>query len=42
MLFTIVLIALGPMGQSLTPSYASIGVAAALIVIACRLLQGVA
>ncbi len=42
MLLTIVLITVGTMGLALTPSYASIGVAAPLIVIFCRLVQGLA
>jgi MFS family permease len=42
MLLTIVLITVGTMGLALTPSYASIGVAAPVIVIFCRLVQGLA
>src|SRR5476649_1642317 len=42
MLLTIVLITDGTMGLALTPSYASIGVAAPVIVILCRLVQGLA
>lgn len=42
MLLTIVLITLGTMGLALTPSYATIGIAAPLIVIFCRLVQGLA
>ena len=42
MLLTIVLITVGTMGLALTPSYASIGVAAPVIVILCRLVQGLA
>src|SRR5476651_1093167 len=42
MLLTIVLITVGTMGLALTPSYASIGVAAPAIVILCRLVQGLA
>lgn len=42
MLLTIVLITIGTMGLALTPSYASIGVAAPMIVIFCRLVQGLA
>jgi len=42
MLLTIVLITFGTMGLALTPSYASIGIAAPIIVIACRLVQGLA
>jgi MFS family permease len=42
MLLTIVLITIGTMGLALTPSYASIGIAAPIIVIVCRLVQGLA
>ena len=42
MLITIVLITIGTMGLALTPSYASIGIAAPIIVIVCRLVQGLA
>ena len=42
MLLTIGLITVGTLGMALTPSYASIGMAAPLIVIACRLIQGFA
>ena len=42
MLLTIVLITVGTMGLALTPSYESIGVAAPVIVILCRLVQGLA
>jgi MFS family permease len=42
MLLTIVLITVGTLGLALTPSYASIGIAAPLIVIFCRLVQGLA
>lgn len=42
MLLTIVLITLGTMGLALTPPYASIGIAAPVIVIVCRLVQGLA
>jgi MFS family permease len=42
MLLTIVLITIGTMGLALTPSYASIGIAAPIIVIVCRLIQGLA
>jgi len=42
MLLTIALITVGTMGLALTPSYASIGVAAPVIVIVCRLVQGLA
>jgi MFS family permease len=42
MLLTIVLITLGTLGLALTPSYASIGMAAPVIVVLCRLVQGLA
>lgn len=42
MLLTILLITVGTMGLALTPSYASIGIAAPLIVVFCRLVQGLA
>lgn len=42
MLLTIALITIGTMGLALTPSYAQIGVAAPVIVIVCRLVQGLA
>lgn len=42
MLLTIALITVGTLGLALTPTYASIGLAAPLIVVACRLVQGVA
>lgn len=42
MLLTIALITVGTLGLALTPSYASIGMAAPLIVVACRLVQGLA
>lgn len=42
MLLTIVLITIGTMGLAITPSYASIGIAAPVIVIVCRLVQGLA
>jgi MFS family permease len=42
MLLTIGLITFGTLGLALTPSYASIGVAAPVIVVLCRLVQGVA
>ncbi len=42
MLLTIVLITAGTMALALTPSYASIGVAAPIIVVICRLVQGLA
>lgn len=42
MLLTIVLITIGTMGLALTPSYESIGMAAPVIVVICRLIQGLA
>jgi MFS family permease len=42
MLLTIVLITVGTMGLALTPTHASIGLAAPLIVVLCRLIQGLA
>ena len=42
MILTIALITIGTMGLALTPSYASIGMAAPIIVVICRLIQGLA
>jgi len=42
MLLTIALITVGTLGLALTPSYASIGLAAPIIVVICRLIQGLA
>ncbi len=42
MLLTIGLITVGTMGLALTPSYDSIGLAAPIIVVLCRLIQGLA
>ncbi|WP_018914840.1 MFS transporter [Thiomonas sp. FB-6] len=42
LLWTLGLIALGSLGIALTPSYASIGLLAPIVVVACRLLQGLA
>lgn len=42
MLLTIALITLGTLGLAVTPSYASIGMAAPVIVVVCRLIQGLA
>ena len=42
MLLTIALITVGTLGLALTPSYASIGMAAPVIVVLCRLVQGLA
>jgi MFS family permease len=42
LLLTIALITVGTLGLALTPSFASIGVAAPIIVVICRLIQGLA
>jgi MFS family permease len=42
MLLTIALITVGTLGLALTPAYARIGLAAPVIVVLCRLVQGVA
>ena len=42
MLLTIALITIGTLGLALTPSYESIGLAAPIIVVLCRLIQGLA
>ncbi len=42
MLLTIALITVGTLGLALTPSYESIGLAAPVIVVLCRLVQGLA
>ncbi|MGH8388744.1 MAG: MFS transporter [Pseudomonas sp.] len=42
MLLTIMLITIGTMGLALTPSYDSIGIAAPIIIVVCRLVQGFA
>src|SRR5664280_140512 len=42
MLLTILLITIGTLGLALTPSYESIGMAAPIIVVICRLVQGLA
>ncbi|WP_426412964.1 MFS transporter [Bradyrhizobium ganzhouense] len=42
MILTVVLITVGTLGLAATPSYASIGIAAPIIVVLCRLLQGLA
>ena len=42
MLLTVGMIALGTLGIAATPTYASIGMAAPIIVVICRLLQGLA
>ena len=42
MLLTIALITVGTMGLALTPSYESIGIAAPIIVVLARLVQGLA
>jgi MFS family permease len=42
MILTVALITVGTLGLAATPGYASIGIAAPIIVVACRLLQGLA
>jgi len=42
LILTVVLITLGTLGIAVTPSYAAIGIAAPIIVVVCRLLQGLA
>ena len=42
LLLTIALITVGTLGLALTPSFASIGMAAPIIVVVCRLIQGLA
>jgi Arabinose efflux permease len=42
MILTVVLITVGTLGMAVTPAYASIGIAAPIIVVACRLVQGLA
>ena len=42
MILTVVLITVGTLGLAATPSYASIGIAAPILVVICRLLQGLA
>ena len=42
MMLTILLITLGTLGLALTPSYESIGMAAPILVVLCRLVQGLA
>lgn len=42
LLLTIGLITVGTLGLAMTPSYASIGIAAPIIVVLCRLIQGLA
>ncbi|WP_321913232.1 MULTISPECIES: MFS transporter [unclassified Paraburkholderia] len=42
LILTVALITVGTLGMAATPSYASIGMAAPLIVVLCRLLQGFA
>lgn len=42
MLLTIALITVGTLGMALTPSFASIGMAAPVIIVLCRLIQGLA
>jgi len=42
LILTVVLITIGTLGIAATPSYAAIGIAAPIIVVVCRLLQGLA
>ena len=42
MMLTIVLITVGTMGLALIPSYATIGVAAPILLVICRIVQGFA
>lgn len=42
MILTVALITIGTIGLAMTPSYQSIGVAAPIIVVICRLIQGLA
>jgi MFS family permease len=42
MILTVLLITVGTLGLAATPSYASIGIAAPIMVVVCRLLQGLA
>jgi len=42
LILTVVLITVGTLGIAVTPSYATIGIAAPIIVVVCRLLQGLA
>lgn len=42
MILTVTLITVGTLGLAATPSYASIGIAAPIVVVLCRLLQGLA
>jgi MFS family permease len=42
MILTVALITVGTLGMAVTPAYASIGIAAPFIVVACRLIQGLA
>jgi MFS family permease len=42
MILTVALITVGTLGMAVTPAYASIGIAAPVIVVACRLIQGLA
>ena len=42
MILTVALITIGTLGLAATPSYASIGIAAPIIVVLCRLVQGLA
>src|SRR5262249_30788550 len=42
MILTVVLITIGTLGMAATPSYETIGIAAPVIVVLCRLVQGLA
>lgn len=42
MILTVVLITVGTLGLAATPSYTSIGIAAPILIVICRLLQGLA
>jgi MFS family permease len=42
LILTVVLITIGTLGIAVTPTYAAIGIAAPIIVVVCRLLQGLA
>lgn len=42
MILTVALITVGTLGMAVTPAYASIGIAAPVVVVACRLIQGLA
>ena len=42
MILTVALITIGTLGMAMTPGYATIGIAAPIIVVLCRLIQGLA